>query len=367
LGSVIAADLKWDTRIIFGGFSIGLATMGLCSGPAGRLVDRHGGRATMAAGGIINAVGCVMLASAHTQIFYIIAWIVTGVGMRLSLYDAAFATLARMGGGADRAMAQITLFGGLSSTVFWPAGYYLAEVLGWRGAILVYAAFALITVALVFLLPENRPSPQTADRDAAAPRKPNSREVLIAALCYSAIATLHSFLLAGLTSHILVVLHEIGASAAVAVSAASLQGIGQFTARFAQVFFARKTDPLRLGIYASGLLVLSFAAALFGAHYTALPYAFMLLFGAGNGLLTIVKGTLPLLLFSREVYGASVGRLVAPGFILAAAAPTIYAQLIQRFPKSALYLSAGAALGVFAIALALSLMFHKQRLRARTA
>jgi MFS family permease len=113
LGSFMVADLQWDARLVFAGFSIALVTMGLCSAAAGRLVDRSGGRVTMMAGGVINAAGCALLAAAHTPLVYFIAWIGLGLGMRLSLYDAAFATLASIGGaGAARAIAQITLFGG---------------------------------------------------------------------------------------------------------------------------------------------------------------------------------------------------------------------------------------------------------------
>ena len=56
--------------------------------------------------------------------------------MRLTLYDAAFATLARLDGpAARRPISQITLLGGLASTVFWPIGDALARSLGWRGAV----------------------------------------------------------------------------------------------------------------------------------------------------------------------------------------------------------------------------------------
>ena len=130
--------------------------MALVSPIAGLAVDRWGGRRVMPAGAVLSALGCVALASAHALPHYYLAWVVLGAGMRLSLYDAAFASLARAAGPtARRPMSQITLFGGLASTVMWPVGHLLAEWLGWRGAVLAYGALALAT-ALFLALPRQR-------------------------------------------------------------------------------------------------------------------------------------------------------------------------------------------------------------------
>ena len=77
---------------------------------------------------------------AHTAA-YIAGWLVLGVAMRLMTYDAAFASLAQIAGiRARRAISYLTLFGGLASTVFWPASHYLPEWAGWQNTLLVYAA-----------------------------------------------------------------------------------------------------------------------------------------------------------------------------------------------------------------------------------
>jgi predicted MFS family arabinose efflux permease len=91
-----------------------------------------------------------------------------GIGMRLTLYEAAFAALARIGGPeARRPMSQITLLGGLASTVFWPIGHALGERLGWRGALMAYAALALLTVPLHLTIPGAR-----HDEAAGGPGRP---------------------------------------------------------------------------------------------------------------------------------------------------------------------------------------------------
>ena len=130
-GEHIAATSGWSRGFTYGGFSVGLLVMGFASAWAGRAVDRHGGLPVLASGSLLNAAGCLGLAYAHHPAVYCLAWIVLGLSMRLTLYDAAFAALARIGGaGARRAMAQITLLGGLASTTFWPLGNALIAWLG---------------------------------------------------------------------------------------------------------------------------------------------------------------------------------------------------------------------------------------------
>ena len=170
LGPAITAGLGWNSAVVYGGFSAAIVTMALVSPIAGLAVDRWGGRRVMPAGAVLSALGCVALASAHALPHYYLAWVVLGAGMRLSLYDAAFASLARAAGPtARRPMSQITLFGGLASTVMWPVGHLLAEWLGWRGAVLAYGALALATAPLFLALPRQppRPRPRPARRLAA--------------------------------------------------------------------------------------------------------------------------------------------------------------------------------------------------------
>lgn len=135
-GDAMIADLGWGRGAVYAGFSVALLVMALASPQAGRWIDRHGGRRVMAAGSVLNAAGCLALAASHDRWVYYAAWLVLGVAMRLTLYDAALARIA--GAGARRAMAQITLLGGLASTVFWPLGHWIAGRVGWRGAVAAY-------------------------------------------------------------------------------------------------------------------------------------------------------------------------------------------------------------------------------------
>ena len=75
--------------------------------------------------------------------------------------------------------------------------------------------------------------------------------------------------------------------------------------------------------------------------------ALTLLHGAGNGMLTIARGTLPLALFGPGGYGLRTGLLAAPARVTQAAAPFLFGLLLDRLgPDAALYLS--GSLGVVA-------------------
>ncbi|WGS17769.1 MULTISPECIES: MFS transporter [unclassified Bradyrhizobium] len=362
-GEQIGADLGWSRDIVYGGFAVALLVMGLTSPLAGRLVDRRGGRDVMVAGAVVNAAGCAGLAVSHAVATYFAAWIVLGLGMRLTLYDAAFAALARIGGPeARRAMSGITLLGGLAATVFWPLGHILSEHFGWRIALLVYAGFALVTIPLSLVTP-NRRYAGRPDSGAAAPRQPlasNPRQVLVGGGLYAVITTGANFLNAGMSAHMIAVLAGLGLSATVAVWIATLRGIGQSAARLCEVLFGGRIDPLVLNLLACLVMPLSFIAGLFSGTSKEMGIVFALLYGACNGILTITRGTLPLILFDHRSYGTIVGRLIVPSFVLPAAAPLIYAIVIDHVGNAgALYLSFGLAMMTLLAAVLLKVLFPR--------
>jgi len=359
-GEQIAADLGWSRDIVYGGFAAALLVMGVTSPLAGRWVDRSGGRQVMVAGAVINALGCAGLAVSHQIGSHFASWIVLGLGMRLTLYDAAFAALARIGGPeARRAMSGITLLGGLAATVFWPLGHTLSDHFGWRIAVLAYAGIALLTIPLHLLIPNQRfagvPGSAVASRQ---PRAVGRRQLAAASGLYAVIMTGANFLNAGMSAHMIAVLTGLGLTVTIAVWIATLRGIGQSAARLCEVLFGGRIDPLGLNLMACLIMPLSFIAGLFSGSAREMGIAFALLYGACNGILTITKGTLPLILFDHRSYGTLVGRLIVPSFILPAAAPLIYAIVIDRFgDASALYLSTGLALVTLLAAILLRLLF----------
>jgi predicted MFS family arabinose efflux permease len=363
-GEAIGADLGFGRDLTYGGFSAALLAMGLCSPLAGRLIDRYGGRRVMIAGAVLTAAGCIALAFCHGVALYYAAWICLGIAMRLTLYDAGFAALARIGGPQARGpISQITLLGGLASTVFWPLGDLIASYVGWRGAVIAYAGFALCTVPLYLTIPEGRYDDAAAPAGSVPAHRPladGPRDRVLAGSLYAVIAVLTNFLNAGMSSHMIAILAGLGVAATTSVWIATLRGVGQSLSRFGEILFGRRIDPLALNLGACALLPLCFVAGLFSGQYSAAALAFAFVYGATNGIVTITRGTLPLVLFDHRVYGTLVGRLLAPSFILSATAPLIYATTIMRFgERGALVLSFIAAAIALAAAAVLAWRYRR--------
>jgi predicted MFS family arabinose efflux permease len=368
-GEQIATDLGWTRDIVYSGFSASLLVMGLTSPIAGRWMDRHGGRWIMNIGALLNGAGCIGLACCHTIETYFASWIVLGLGMRLTLYDAAFAALARIGGPEARGpISQITLLGGLASSVFWPLGHLLSTQFGWRGALVVFATFAIATIPLHLRIPNESydRSPDRVSAPASGPLVVGRRDIFVAGALYAIITTGANCLNAGMSAHMIALMTGLGLGASVAVWIATLRGVGQSAARLCEILFGRRVDPLALNLLACVVMPISFILGLFSGSSAGIGVAFAFLYGACNGILTITRGTLPLVLFGHRSYGRLVGTLIVPSFILSAAAPLIYAVFMDWLGDSgALNLSTGIALVTLMAAALLKLLFASKSRTAR--
>ncbi len=337
-GPAIVRETGWSATLVFGGFSLALVTMGAVSPAVGRAVDRRGGRVVLTAGSVLVALGCLLLAAARDPALYCAAWIVLGIAMRMSLYDAAFAALVRVGGpAARRPISQITLLGGLASTAMWPVGAALAERFGWRGALVCYAGFAVLTVPLHLAIPAAR---HESDRMAAGPPPPpplarTARDRLATTLLFASATTLSSTLNSAMSAHMIGLLGGLGLGAGAAVWASSLRGVGQSLSRLAEIASGSRLSPLALGVVATAIIPAGFAVGLAAGSSAPAALAFTFLYGAGFGLNTITRGTQPLVLFDPESYGAVAGRLIAPSFYLSALAPAAYAALLEVWGAAA--------------------------------
>lgn len=362
-GERIAEDLGWSGTLVYGGFSAALVVMAITSPATGRLIDVHGGRLVMASGSVLMAAGCLGIAFSHSIAAYYVSWVILGIAMRLTLYDAAFAALARIGGaGAKRPISQITLLSGLASTVFWPIGFFLADAYGWRQALLVYAFFALLTVPLHLAIPQAKfAEPRHEGGAGPSPRQASAkegRELAIAGAAYAFIFMVLNFLNSGMSAHMINILAGLGIAAAVSVWASTLRGIGQSLARVCEVLFGARIHPFTLTIFASAILPFCFILGIASGKAVLAAFIFAFLFGAGNGLLTISRGTLPLVLFDHQTYGVFVGKLLIPSFLLSAASPIVYTMIIEKWGEAAsLGFSALLALLVFAASVYLKRRF----------
>jgi MFS family permease len=357
LAAPIARELDVGLPAVFGAVSLALVVSALLGPIGGRAIDRYGGRPVLLATNVVFAAGLTGLAAAHEALTLYAAWLVIGVGMGTGLYEAAFSTLVRFyGRDARGTITGITLIAGFASTVGWPLTAWLESELGWRGACLTWAALHVtLGLGLNALLPRAPAQESAALRSAAAAAAPPAMESRGAAHVSVLLAFVFAvtwFVSTAMAAHLPRLLQAAGASLAVAVACASLVGPAQVAARILEFSVMRRIHPLR----SAQLAALSHPAGAvlliaIGAPAAAL---FTLLHGAGNGILTISKGTLPLVVFGTQGYGARQGMLTAPARIAQAFAPFLFGVFIDRWAEQALWVSAALGVASFVALLSIS-------------
>jgi len=335
LSQDIEASTGWSKTLIFGAFSASLLLSGLISRWAGRAVDRRGGRRIMSLGSLIAVLGCVMLGFGNHPLLYVMGWLVLGVAMRLSTYDAAFASLAHIAPhNTRRAISYLSLFGGLASTVFWPVGHALSAHYGWQTTFLIYAALHLLVCLPIHRLGLADHGEADTAPEATAAADPvvalEGRERLIAMSWFAAALSLNGVVFAAISAHVVPLFQGLGFAGSEAVTFAALIGPSQVASRLGDILMGRKITAMQLGVIAFGLLPLSLAVFAAGGFGIAAAFAFALLYGMSNGLITIAKGAVPLALFGSRGYGAVLGTLSAPSLVLNALSPTLFAFLLDR-------------------------------------
>ena len=352
-GSAIAKDLGWSGQQVFAGLSVAMVVMGLVSPFTGGLVERFGGRTVLRVGTLLNAVACVLLAISQPSLpVYYLIWMLFGVGMRLSLYDALFATLAGLAGERARGtMVRITLLGGLSSTVFWPLGSELQGLIGWRQGLIVYAALCLVSVGLLFVLPAREALMKAQRRDAHA--MPQRAVSVLNRWLFGLGVTLVGVLSAGLAPQLPDLLTSLGAP----IGLVALWGIGQTCARITQSLLGQSMTALSLNVWVGVSLPLCFAIGLLSQGRVLVAAIFVFGYGAVNGLSTLLRANLPLELFAPDQYARLTGKLVAPAFILSAFAPWLFAAVRDHWgDRTLLWMALGIGLCSLLVAIALKVV-----------
>jgi MFS family permease len=370
LAAPMAYDLGVSTARVYAAFSLALAVSALLGPWAGRAIDRFGGRAVLPLTSLAFAAGLGALAGAQGSWSLFAAWIVIGLSMGAGLYEAAFAALVRLyGSGARGAITGVTLLAGFASTLGWPLSAFMESQWGWRGACLGWMGLHLaLGLPLNARLPRLRaarwhgpahaqpPASATAQPTPPAPAEPPVRSGTPAAgrgtaLALAAVFAITWFISTAMAAHLPRLLLAAGCTAAAAVGVAALVGPAQVLARVAEFGLLRRFHPLLSARLAALAHPLGTAVLLLGgaAAVGLSAPVFALLHGAGNGILTIAKGTLPLALFGPAGYGERQGWILAPSRFAQALAPLGFGMALDRWGVQALGLSAGLGLSATAL------------------
>lgn len=341
LAAPMARDLGVSVPAVFAAFSASLIVSALIGPHSGRAIDRWGGRPVLMATNVVFALGLVALASSRGPVSLFVAWFIMGLGMGSGLYEAAFAALVRLYGRDSRnVITGITLIAGFASTVGWPLSTVLEAQVGWRGACVGWALLHLvIALPLNWSLPRAHAIVASTGKhqpfEEAAPKPAGNATAILLAFVFAATW----FVSTAMAAHLPRLLQETGMTLAGAVAVGALVGPAQVAGRLLEFGFLRRLHPLlsaRLAalMHPTGVAVVAIAgppaAAVFGV-----------LHGLGNGILTIAKGTLPLVFFGPLGYGQRQGWLMVPARFVQALSPWIFGIVLDRWGAGALALSAG--------------------------
>ena len=330
LAPAIIAQTQWPSAFVVGGLSMALLVAGLVSPRIGHTIQRFGGRPVLATSSLLFAIGLITLALAPVLPVYLAGWFVIGLAMAAGLYDPAFATLGRhYGEDARRMITAVTLFGGFASTVCWPLTAWLLEQYGWRATCAVYAGIhAFVGLpSYLLLLPKNPPELIANDKakEAGKSELPQARQ-FPALILLGIILTLGAVILSMVSTHLVTLLQTRGIELAAAVALGALIGPSQVSARVIEMTLGRRFHPLWTML--TGVILVALGILLL---WSGLPLiaAALIAYGAGNGISSIVRGTVPLVLFGPSRYAVLMGKLGLPILIGMAAAPTLGALLID--------------------------------------
>ncbi|WP_206929785.1 MFS transporter [Roseococcus thiosulfatophilus] len=346
LAGRMADDLGVNASTIFVAFSCALLLTAFLGPRVGRAIDQHGGRAVLIASNLVLATGLGVLAMAQGPVMLFLGFGVLGIGMAMGLYDAGFAALARIyGRDARGAITGITLIAGFASTVGWPVTAWMQAEFGWRGACAGWAlVMLLLALPLNALLPRGTVRAPEA-QPAAPPDAETARRTRRAAWLMAFIFVSGGFSASALAAHLPGLLVAAGATPAAAIAAGALMGPAQVAARVFEFTLLRRAHPLlsariALTTHPLGAVLL----LIFGGPLAA---PFVLLHGAGNGIQTIVRGTLPLAIFGAARYGARQGLVVAPARFMGALAPALFGFVVEGYGAHALWLTIALSVMAF--------------------
>lgn len=292
----------------------------------GRAVDRGRAVVMMAAGPVIGAAALVLLALAQGEMVWFAAWAGLGLAQALCLYDVCFGMMIRRFGPEARgAITRVTLVAGLASTLAFPAGAWLAEGWGWRGAVWVAVA-----VVLGVMLPLQVWAARVLARGTAAAEVRG-----VARLRWAEVLRMPGFLgLAALFSlvnlnhwmlvnHIRPMLEALAVPADLGIVAAAVIGPAQVLGRLALAAAGARVGTGAASWITVGALVVAPVFLVLAVGWPVAAVGFAACQGAAMGIITILRPVLVAETLGQERYGAVAGMMAIPGLAALAVAPLI--------------------------------------------
>ena len=312
-------ELGWSRAALSGAFTVALLVSGLAAPFAGRWIDRRGARALMTFGSCLGTVLLLAWAGVRDLPLFYLLWASIGLAMACTLYDPAFAVIARWfsgpyAAGRAGAMMIVTLLAGLASTIFLPVAAWLVEAQGWRTALISLAVILAATTITPHALLLRHPPTPAGPPDSAPPARADVAASFRGLLRHPPFFWLAaSFWLYGLASvglgiHLVPYLSERGYPLTLAAVATGAIGAAQLLGRLTFAPLEGRLPRRWLVAATLGAQPVAIAALLVVPGEVGL-YLFILLFGIGRGAATLARATLIAAQYGPARFGAVNGAL----------------------------------------------------------
>jgi len=308
-------------------YSLALLAEGAAAFAVGRWIDAGQERTVMALGSLWVGLGLLAHSFIDSVAGFYAVWVWLGMGMAATLYNPAFAIVTRrFGADFRRAVITITFLGGLASTVFIPLVSWWMALWGWRTSLMLLAALQLgLCLPLHAWLLQGAPRMLAHTSHAGTARLPSVRRYLQQPTFWllGLFMVLTMALTSALPVHMINLLGEAGLAPHWVVLIPATIGVLQVLGRLLLFVFERHWDVHAANRWIPALLPASLLVLVLGGWHPAVALVFVLLYGVGNGMITIVKGTAMAQYVSAAHVGQLNGLLGVPIALARAAAPWI--------------------------------------------
>ncbi len=312
-------------------FSLALLAEGLLAYPVGRWIDQGHERVVMTGGSVLAGVCLGLHGSVTGLVGFYAVWIGLGAAMAAVLYPPVFAVVTRrFPDDFRRAIIIMTFLGGLASTVFMPLTAWLIASWGWRQAFIPLAALHLLVCAPLHALTLRGAPPGILSSAVADPPASKQFARLLRSAPFLLVGIFVVLMMAvtvALPAHMVSLLRESGLSEVWVIAVPAAIGVIQVVGRLLLFFFEHHLDLHRVNRLIPVLIPLALLALLAAPWLTGMRLAllvlFVLLYGLGNGLFTIVRGTAIAQYVNQELVATLNGALGLPLALARAGAPLL--------------------------------------------
>ena len=346
--------------LVAGAFSFGLLVSAAAAPTVGRLADRGQAPAMMRAGGLIAAALLIAWTMVPTLWMTYVIWGALGVCMASILYEPVFAIVGRAFTDPDgrlRAIATVTVMGGLASTAFLPGTSALVIRLGWRGAVVVLAIGLALTSLIVAQIAFRELAWSARAIREALPGNQSREAIDLPGLSRLAFIFAISVIVnAAVSSNLVAALIDRGLAPTLAATVAGTFGIMQLPGRLMMTNRSFTPHPLNLLLFSFTLQVFGLIALM--VHGTEAMWIGVLMFAGGSGLTTLARPFLVLHEYGPAHAGYANGVIARSQQLARAAGPVAAAAMAGFTGYGGVFATCGALL-------ALAMLFSRTHNAAR--